>query len=280
MNVWQSQAHSHLDQSFMHVIIIHYFGIYLPLLQSVIDSFCGVKENADERPHHGNSVPLTERQAARHDGREGGKLCRTGKLGRNWAAKHGCSRGPWAMQLQWLGATSDKSLTTRLRVKWASGVWSPFLSVTADASRCFFGARHQITLIGSLWTRSLYTPYIPLLSLLNPKREEKGISKGGRCNTLSFNVREVKWLRSNSITTIFPFHWGKHYFIHAISVHSSAGASLDSQCHLPTNTLINGSDVSTACSWGVAVGDHVVQEGYIQHRCADRGAENIHSIVQ
>lgn len=48
----------------------------------------------------------------------------------------------------------------------------------------------------------------------------------------------------------FPFIEEKYYFIHAISVHSSAGASLDSQCHLHTNILINGSDVSTACSWG------------------------------
>lgn len=42
----------------------------------------------------------------------------------------------------------------------------------------------------------------------------------------------------------------KYYFIHAISVHSSAGASLDSRSHLHTNILINGSDVSTACCWG------------------------------
>ncbi|KAG7217252.1 hypothetical protein INR49_027796 [Caranx melampygus] len=33
----------------------------------------------------------------------------------------------------------------------------------------------------------------------------------------------------------------------------TAGASLDSQCHLHTNILINGSDVSTACSWGGGV---------------------------
>lgn len=42
----------------------------------------------------------------------------------------------------------------------------------------------------------------------------------------------------------------KYYFIHAISVHSSAETSRDSLCHLHTNILINGSDVSTACSWG------------------------------
>lgn len=46
----------------------------------------------------------------------------------------------------------------------------------------------------------------------------------------------------------------KYHFIHAISVHSSAGASLDSQCHLHTNILINGSDVSSACSWVGRVG--------------------------
>ncbi|KAK2828651.1 hypothetical protein Q5P01_019685 [Channa striata] len=44
---------------------------------------------------------------------------------------------------------------------------------------------------------------------------------------------------------------------------AAAGASLDSQCHLHTNILINGSDVSSACSWGVAVllGSHVVLRG-------------------
>lgn len=70
-----------------------------------------------------------------------------------------------------------------------------------------------------------------------------------------------------------PFIEEKYYFIHAISVHSSAGASLDSQCHLHTDILINGRDVSTACSWGeggrtggrVMGGcSHVVQRGYIQ----------------
>lgn len=76
-----------------------------------------------------------------------------------------------------------------------------------------------------------------------------------------------------------PFIEEKYYFIHAISVHSSAGASLDSQCHLHADILINGRDVSTACSWGeggrtggrvvaaaVVMGgcSHVVQRGYIQ----------------
>lgn len=53
----------------------------------------------------------------------------------------------------------------------------------------------------------------------------------------------------------------KYYFIHAISVHSSARASLDSLCRLHTNILINGSDVSTACSPGWRGAGHVVSEG-------------------
>lgn len=72
----------------------------------------------------------------------GGKLCNPWKLSRNWAAKHGCSRGPWAMQPQRIRATSDKSLTTGLREKSASGVHATFLSEAADASHWFFGARH------------------------------------------------------------------------------------------------------------------------------------------
>lgn len=63
----------------------------------------------------------------------------------------------------------------------------------------------------------------------------------GKCHH-AFNKRTGRWLHAHPLYLHnFPsFIEEKYYFIHAISVHSSAGASLDSQSHLHTNILING----------------------------------------
>lgn len=189
----------------------------------------------------------------------GGKLCNPWKLSRNRAAKRGCSRGPWAMQPQRIaGATADKKpnslatgeigLSHHFPV-WSCGCESRILRRTSP-NHPNWQPVNEVTLVFCCFFFSL--PFCPESE--TSRRAEEGSNKGGRRSTLTFNMWEGKWLRTSSIATIFSFHWGKYYFIHAISVHSSAGASLDSQCHLHTNILINGSDVSTACSWGVAVG--------------------------
>lgn len=95
---------------------------------------------------------------------------------------------------------------------------------------------------------------------------KKGWGKRARSNR---GVCKGKRPRTRQMCTTFPsLIEEKYYFIHAISVHSSAGASLDSLFHLHTDILINGSDVSTACSpgWrreggGGGRGGHVVSEG-------------------
>lgn len=91
---------------------------------------------------------------------------------------------------------------------------------------------------------------------------EKGWGKRARSNR---GICKGKRSCTSQICTTFPsLIEEKYYFIHAISVHSSAGASLDSLFHLHTDILINGSDVSTACSPGWRRGGggcHVVSEG-------------------
>ena len=73
-----------------------------------------------------------------------------------------------------------------------------------------------MTLIESLWTRSLYffspPPTNPRLLNLKHAGAEEGRKEGGRGNTLTFNMWGGKWLRTSSISTIFPFHWGKVLF--------------------------------------------------------------------
>lgn len=53
--------------------------------------------------------------------------------------------------------------------------------------------------------------------------------------------RKRRWHRRSSIPTISPpfFHSGKYYFIHAISVHSSAGASLKLTVLSPPPTFLS-----------------------------------------
>ena len=89
-------------------------------------------------------------------------------------------------------------------------------------------------------------------------KEATGVGLGGggggqwRSSMLTFNTGRRKMAAHQLYLYNFLFSLReKYYFIHAISVHSSAGASPDSRCHLHhTNILINGSDVSSACSWG------------------------------
>lgn len=71
-----------------------------------------------------------------------GKLCNPWKLSRNWAAKHGCSRGLWAVQPEDQGHLRQKPNTQGWERKTAPGVHTTFLSEAADASHWFFGARH------------------------------------------------------------------------------------------------------------------------------------------
>lgn len=92
---------------------------------------------------------------------------------------------------------------------------------------------------------------------------EDGTRDEAKESVLSICAKETECAPARAAR--FPiFIEEKYDFIHAISVHSSAGASLDSLCHLHSNILINGSDVSTACSpmwqggWGCG---HVVSEG-------------------
>lgn len=112
-----------------------------------------------------------------------------------------------------------------------------------------------MTLIDSLWKRSLYFFPLPLFSWFWNKSEQRKEATREEDATHHPLICEKENGCVPALSLQFaPFIEEKYYFIHAISVHSSAGASLDSQCHLHTNILINGSDVSTACSWGVAVG--------------------------
>lgn len=69
-----------------------------------------------------------------------------------------------------------------------------------------------MTLIDSLWRRSLYFFSNPQLLNLKHAGAEEGRNEGGRGNTLTFNMWEGKWLCTSSISTIFPFHWGKVLF--------------------------------------------------------------------
>lgn len=143
---------------------------------------CEVKMNCDEGGHVKSTMCCWQMESSKKwCETAGGKLCTPWKLSRNWAAKHGCSRGPWAMKPQRSRATSD-NIPDR-KEKSASGVQTPLFCLKLQMQVIdFAGARHQMTLIDRLWRRSLIFFFLFSLPplLLNLKQAPSRGRKEGR----------------------------------------------------------------------------------------------------